>query len=168
MKIGITGHQFLDDAQNWMWVERQIISLLIELPAPIVGITCLAVGADSLFAKLVLKHNGSLEAVLPFPGYEFKLDGAEREEHERLLERASRVTILKRKQNDEESYLEAGKRVVELADSVIAVWDGKPAKGRGGTADVVAYALQKRKQVIHLDPVRHSVTRFDRVLSNAL
>lgn len=27
-----------------------------------------------------------------------------------------------------------------LADQLIVVWDGQPARGYGGTADVVAYA----------------------------
>lgn len=30
--------------------------------------------------------------------------------------------------------------LVGLVDELIAVWDGKPARGYGGTADVVAYA----------------------------
>jgi len=34
----------------------------------------------------------------------------------------------------------AGKRVVDISEHVIAIWDGRPAGGYGGTADVVAYA----------------------------
>jgi hypothetical protein len=143
-------------------VERQLDGLLIELPGPIVGITCLAVGADSLFAKLSLRHKGSIEVVLPFPGYELKLNDPERQAFEHLLETASRVVVLERKLTDDESYLAAGKRVVDLAEVTIAVWDGKPAKGLGGTADIVAYALEQRKQVIHLDPINRSVTRMGR------
>lgn len=30
--------------------------------------------------------------------------------------------------------------LVGMADRLLAVWDGKPARGFGGTADVVAYA----------------------------
>ncbi len=30
--------------------------------------------------------------------------------------------------------------VINEADELYAVWDGKPARGYGGTADVVAYA----------------------------
>jgi hypothetical protein len=30
--------------------------------------------------------------------------------------------------------------LVGLVDEVIAVWDGQPARGYGGTADVVSYA----------------------------
>jgi hypothetical protein len=155
----VTGHQSLIDSEGWDWVTVVMENLLTELPPPLIGVTCLAVGADSLFARVVLKHNGSIEAVLPFPDYERKLQDDERHEHRRLLDRASLVTTLQRCGTDEECYFEAGKRVVDLADLVIAVWDGKPAKGLGGTADIFEYARAKRKAIVHLDPVRQRVDR---------
>lgn len=158
MKVGITGHQSLADPQGWDWVKVEMDALLTKLPDPIIGLTCLAVGADSLFAQLVLQHHGSIEAVLPFPGYERKLQTHDSEEHPRLLDRASKVTTLPRQSTDEESYLAAGKSVVDLADLVIAVWDGKPAKGMGGTGDIVEYARQRRKAMVHLDPIRQWLT----------
>ncbi|MER5913805.1 hypothetical protein ABT124_25810, partial [Streptomyces sp. NPDC001982] len=35
---------------------------------------------------------------------------------------------------------EPGELLVDQADELLAVWDGQPARGFGGTADVVAYA----------------------------
>jgi hypothetical protein len=35
----------------------------------------------------------------------------------------------------------AGEILVGLSDELLAVWDGLPARGDGGTADTVAYAL---------------------------
>jgi hypothetical protein len=32
--------------------------------------------------------------------------------------------------------------VVEASELLVAVWDGEPARGLGGTADVVAYARE--------------------------
>ena len=158
MRIGITGHQELEDPKAWDWVKPKIEELLAMIPRPVIGITCLAVGADSLFARVVLQQNGSIEVVLPFPGYELKLQPRERDEHRRLLNRASTVTMLERGPTDEESYFEAGKRVVDRAELLIAVWDGKPAKGLGGTADIIEYASQESKDIIHLDPIRRVVT----------
>src|SRR5271165_2228772 len=37
---------------------------------------------------------------------------------------------------DEDAYMAAGRRVVDLSDVMIAVWIAKPAKGKGGTADI--------------------------------
>jgi len=64
------------------------------------------------------------------------------------------------KGDDEEAFLAAGKRVVDLSDIVIAVRDGEPAKGKGGTADSVAYALSTGAPVIHLNPLRETVTNL--------
>ena len=57
----------------------------------------------------------------------------------------------------EKSYLEAGKRLVNESDTLVAVWDGKTAKGPGGTGDIVAYALKSGKKVIHINPIARQV-----------
>jgi hypothetical protein len=40
-----------------------------------------------------------------------------------------------------EAFFEASTSMVDRVDAVIAVWDGRPAQGFGGTADVVNYAV---------------------------
>jgi hypothetical protein len=37
--------------------------------------------------------------------------------------------------------------MVDGADELYAVWDGKPARAYGGTADVVAYARERATPV---------------------
>ena len=44
-------------------------------------------------------------------------------------------------------------------DLIFAVWTGKPAKGKGGTADIVAYAIDKKIPVVHINPLERTVTR---------
>lgn len=157
MRIGISGHQYLEDPRGWEWVRYVLRDLLLRFPRPLVGVTCLAVGADSLLATLMEEQNQSFEVVLPFADYESRLPLDARDEYRRLLDQAAEVTTLQDRSNDEDSYFEAGKMVVDLSDVLITVWDGKPAKGLGGTADVVAYARQKEKPIVHLDPVRQVV-----------
>ncbi len=158
MKVGITGHQRLEDASGWDWVKMEMDNFLAKLRRPLVGITCLAEGADSLFAELVLQHGGSLEAVVPFPEYELLLPAHQRNRYRALLDAASVITVLEKRRSKQESYFAAGKKVVDATDLLLAVWDGKPAKGLGGTADIVKYARQELKPVIHVDPIRRSVT----------
>lgn len=135
-------------------------ALMVELPEPLIGVTSLAIGADSIFAESVLQHKGSIEAVIPFPEYELTFDIDDRDRYRRLLKAASRVMLLQKKRSDEESYLEAGKMVVDLTEMLLAVWDGKPARGLGGTGDIVEYAVRKRKDIFHLNPITHRVTRL--------
>ena len=42
--------------------------------------------------------------------------------------------------------------MVEVSDLVLAVWDGMPAKGTGGTADIVAFADAHGKEVVQIWP----------------
>jgi hypothetical protein len=37
----------------------------------------------------------------------------------------------------------ASEFMIDHADELYAVWDGQPARGHGGTADVVTYARQR-------------------------
>jgi len=154
MRIGITGHQRLTGDSAWSWVEQAIGGLLDRQPRPVVGVTCLAVGADQIFARLVLERGGDLYVVVPFPGYERSFQEQHgREEYKRLLGRASEVETLPPQATDEESYFAAGKRVVDLSEVMLAVWNGEEAAGLGGTGDVVAYALTHGRRIHHINPV---------------
>ena len=158
MDIGITGHQRLEESRSWPWVRQHVDAILSQAFKPVVGITSLAIGADQVFAQSVLQHGGRLAVVVPFEGYENAFsDDRERGEYHRLLRFASTVEVLARMKSDEDSYCEAGKRVVDLCHILIAVWDGKPAAGRGGTADIVNYALEMGKSTIHISPVTFKV-----------
>ena len=160
MFIGITGHQSLPE-EAWSWVEAELSSTLAQIPAPIVGLSSLAVGADQLFAKLILNHGCELRVILPFPTYhETFSPGKDREAYRELLRGASSVEELSPLFSREEAYMAAGQRVVDLADRVIAVWNGREAAGLGGTGDVVHYALAINRDVLHLNPVSKQVTRL--------
>jgi hypothetical protein len=156
--IGITGHQRLPAPTDWDWVGREIKALLSSAQPPIVGISSLAIGADQLFAKAVLDAGGSLEAVIPFDGYSETFQEPDRVIFENLRNASSRVEILAKMGSKEESYLAAGVRVVDLSELVVAVWNAMPAGGLGGTADIVHYAIAKRKRIVHINPAARSVT----------
>ena len=98
--VGITGHRNLpaELAEQVSALLRAEIAALDLGPGELVGVTCLADGADTLFAREILAHGGTLEVIVPA------------EQHR----------------------------------------DGLPARGYGGTADVVgeARALQLPVRVV--------------------
>lgn len=144
-KIGFTGHQGLSVEVSEL-VRKALSS---ELSGHAVhGFCSLAEGSDQIFAQLVLELNGTLTAVIPSRGYEstFNSDDA-LARFEKLLLASEDVIRLEFTKPTEEAFWAAGQRVVEESDRVIAVWDGKPAGGLGGTADVVAYAEELGKPV---------------------
>lgn len=158
MKAGITGHRKLVDASGWVWVRGELEVLLRELPEPLTGVTSLAIGADQLFAEVVLNLGGEIGAVIPFSNYERTFDDEfDLARYRDLLSRAQRIEIQANSANDDEAYLKAGERVAELCDVLVAVWDGEPSRGLGGTADIVRYASSKGKRVIHLNPITRQV-----------
>jgi len=122
---------------------------LSKVVPPVVEVTSLAVGADQLLAKLVLERGGTIYAVLPFADIERSLPPVNIKTYHELTGHAT----------DEDAYLAAGQRVVEISDILLAVWDGKPAKGKGGTADVVALALDLGVPLVHIDPKARSVRK---------
>jgi hypothetical protein len=54
-------------------------------------------------------------------------------------------------------YATIGQMLVRRADLLIALWDGKPPRGRGGTADVVTEARRSGVPVIWIDPETNAV-----------
>lgn len=127
-----------------MLVAHALRGFLERLGDPdLIGITCLADGADQLFARAVLDHGGVLEVVVPAQRYRDGLEPASaREEYDRLFARACHVERLSFAESTEQAHMAAGRFIVETSDVLVAVWDGKPARGLGGTADVVRYARE--------------------------
>lgn len=147
-RLGVTGHQAIPDVALDFVAEGITGQVSAVSPADlVVGVTSLAAGADQLFATIVIRCGGSLHVVVPASGYETTFNGKDRSEFSRLLQLASEVERLPFDAPTEEAFFAAGKRVVDLCDVLLAVWDGEPSRGLGGTADVVRYACQAGRDV---------------------
>jgi hypothetical protein len=151
MTVGVTGHQNLPRSAIAK-ITAGIRGELTDVP-DLHGVCALAAGADQLFAQLVIQQGGRLHVIIPCGGYE-KTFGTEDERVTflTLLEQAGEVEEMDFPRPSEAAFFAAGRRVVDTSDRVIAVWDGKPARGLGGTADVVAYARQHQKPTIVIWP----------------
>ena len=114
----------------------------------------LAEGADRHVAHLALDAGYSLHAVLPFARSTYLADfasAASRVQFDQLLARAERVTELPGRPGfSAQAYRRAGHALLDETDVLIAVWDGQPAQGAGGTAEVVNEACRRRIPVIHV------------------
>jgi hypothetical protein len=150
MQLAITGHRGLSSD-----LEARVDRMIRDAVAgndDVVGVSCLADGADAVFAQAVLDAGGSLVAVLPASGYRETLPEDYRPVFDSLLSRAGKVVQLPYVTPDPHAYMEAGKRMIDESDSLLAVWDGQPGRGPGGTADVVAYARSRGVPVTVLWP----------------
>lgn len=154
MKIGVSGHRWRDGA-DWEWVRTQLGEFIVGTRS-IAGYTSLAPGADQIFAESVLDLGKRLVAVVPICRGRIELEDCEKPAFDRFCRQARKIIRVKADTPDE-AILKAGKRVVNLVDRMIFVWDGEPSRGLGGTADIVAYAANKRISGVILDPIACAV-----------
>jgi hypothetical protein len=122
------------------------------------AVTALAEGSDRLFADAALERGWRLDVLLPLASedYETTFSDASATPHYRaLLARASQVTLLPGTLADRKAaYAAVGEATVAASDLLVAVWDGEPAAGRGGTPEIIAEALRRTKPVIWVDAAR--------------
>jgi hypothetical protein len=132
-------------------------------PTRLLFVSPLAHGSDQIAAEVAVELGFALQAVLPFAldEYRSELVGAgEASRFDTLVDKAEYVLELPGiRERDLEAYVMAGRATVAHCDVLIAVWDGRAARGRGGTAEVVQLAIERGTAVIHL-PVDGSETRL--------
>ncbi len=114
----------------------------------------LADGADQIAAEAALARGFALQAVLPFSRAETRRDFGDAEtlaKYEEMLGRAATVLELPGERSDSiDAYVMAGRATVAHCDLLIAVWDGLPQRGRGGTGEVVELAMMRGTPVVHV------------------
>ncbi|MGB8963650.1 MAG: hypothetical protein WCC38_17060 [Pseudonocardiaceae bacterium] len=140
-RVGITGHSNLTVESAPLVADALRAELAAHVSDGLVGVSCLARCADQLFARVVLELGGGLEVVLPAADYrsrKVKVDNAA--VFDELIGQATTVRTLPFETSNRESYLAASEHVLSTAELMMAVWDGYPADGRGGTGDVIERA----------------------------
>jgi hypothetical protein len=143
MRIAITAHRGLPAATERRVDQAIRKQLATYADSDLVGISNLADGADQLFAQAVLDAGGQLEVIVPAAQYRDGLPESAHAAYDSLLSKAAKVDRLNRVESTGDAHMEASSAMLATADRLFAVWDGKPARGYGGTADVVAEARQR-------------------------
>jgi hypothetical protein len=110
-------------------------------------ISSLAEGADQWVASEAERLGYELQVVLPFARLEYEKDFHDpkvRAEHRRLRDRATAVFELDGcRDRAADSYLAAGRVLLNQTDLLIAIWDHKDEQGVGGTGQIVREARQR-------------------------
>lgn len=172
------GHMFrADDA-----VERPLraeLDAALERTGANIGYGALACGGDIVIAEALLARGGELNVVLPFAREDFirasVLPGGEEwvPRFDRCLEAAGSVTYATRMgyvgHDDQFNYGSAltmglaRLRALQLSAEAIqiALWDGRPAKGKAGTAhDVGAWrAAGGKTEIVRLTHIDRALDR---------
>ena len=180
LRIGVTGHRsekladadlaavsacmdtFLGEIEGLVAKECLAASALFASSSPeLVAVSALASGADQIFAAAAIRRRWLLDAVLPFPRDEyvkdFALEPKALEGFNALVQEARAVFALDGQRASDptavnRAYEAAGLVMLAKIDLLCAVWHGKPAEGVGGTALIVASAVEDGIPVILIDP----------------
>lgn len=121
-------------------------------------ISPLAEGADMLVAEVALENGFELQCALPFEREEYENDfssEASTAKYREMLGKATAVFELegsrRKKALEDDSYQAVGRMVINQSDVIIAIWDGKDAKGKGETGQMVSEALLLEIPVVWID-----------------
>lgn len=172
IRVGVIGHRHLRDTPELtaaigdaLWRIAALAPSAAGVPPVIVVVSSLAEGADRIVARQVLADGRNrLEVALPLAPddylEDFKSEGSRREFHE-MLRSASDVWQGPPEDGRDAAYERAGRHVVDRCDVLIALWDGEAARGRGGTAESVAFARRRQRPLVWVRPVSPPVVTYE-------
>lgn len=169
LRVAVTGHRPNRLHIGTGEVTRQIGWVLAALRKGAggqgrVAVSALAEGADRIFAEAALASGFRLEVLLPFKSADYEKtfsDAGATADYRALLGRAHAVTEMPGTLADTKAaYEAAGHAAVAGAGIVVAVWDGQPAAGRGGTPEIVEHAVKRGVPVVWIDAARIRVPRL--------
>lgn len=127
----------------------------------VVVYSALALGADQLFITIALDLGIPVETIIPCSNYEKNYTSSgDQAEFQRLLDASNYVYRLPSQECSDDAYLEAGQWIVDHSDLVMLAWNGYPAAGRGGTADVANYARFLGCPFLHVHTRLHTTKLY--------
>lgn len=132
-------------------LRKQIIHL-IEEEKVTHFISGMALGVDMYSAEIVLDLKKTypgitLESAIPCETQANKWNAAMRERYYEIAAQCDKETMLQTKYTPD-CMEKRNRYMVDHADYIIAVWDGKPS----GTGNTVKYAQKMEKKIIVIDP----------------
>ena len=162
--VGVTGHRpgRLGEADLTM-LEARLYEIMaaIEAAAPSAQfrlIGSLAEGADTLAAGVAVARGWQVDAVLPLARDDYidDFEGDAAVRLQSLLSACRSIFELPGERGADggpaASYERAGRVVLTQSDFVLAIWDGDPALGRGGTTQIILEAVAQGVPVLAVHP----------------
>lgn len=170
VRIGVTGHRVLEGEESLAPIVREQVRRVLNLLSAdsttisLTAVSQLADGADRLVVREVMSvsrergQEANIECFLPLPREEYirvqEFDHESEREFESLLEKATVIQEPSGGGTGSRSssvYRVAGHLLVGRSDVLIALWDGLPSRGRGGTAETLLYAAARSQPCIWIE-----------------
>jgi hypothetical protein len=179
LRIGVTGHRVPPKLphESVAPLREQLGRLFADLIAAtgqagsdFAIVSSLAEGADRIVSDAGLAAGFSLEAVLPLARLEYEKDfetETSRAEFRQLLARAAIVRELDGlPEQRPRAYEAAGLFMLANIEALVAIWNGEPAAGVGGTEEIVNRACADGLLVIWIEPIHPQAIKIYTSLSS--
>jgi uncharacterized phage-like protein YoqJ len=150
--IGITGHRDIVQTEQLKQDLKEFFINLYNKKKETKLLSPLADGADRLVADIyleVFKDKAHLIVPMPFnqERYIEDFDNKSQKKFLEYLQIADEVFEVKNRQGC--NYKSVGVFVADKSDVLLALWDGTFNAKSGGTGDIVAYARDEEKKILH-------------------
>jgi hypothetical protein len=172
MRIGVTGHRLNQIPEAVRPALRGAVAQCLALLggcareaghgfAKLTLISAIAEGADRYAAQAALDLGWRLECPLPFLRARYEEDFPDPAaiaafrgflKHAAWVHEIDGAALQAQGLGSAAPYAAVGREIVARAGTLLAVWNGAPPKGPGGTAEVCALALEKGEAVVWLTP----------------
>ncbi len=116
-------------------------------------------GADRIAGGAALDLGWTLDALLPFPRDDFARDFRNVPDRAAYFAQLAQARLQlhvqqARGEGDDGTlgYERAGRAILDRCSMLVGIWDKAPARGRGGTAQIIAEANAREIPVVVVDP----------------
>jgi len=141
LAIGFTGHRSLpDEAASRKLVCDFLRDQKAAIAGIVYGVSSAAAGGDLLFAESCVQLEIPTPGVVATPQERFRddFDTVTWLRVEQVLSKAVSVEVTGDRGLRDEDYYQCGIETVQQSQLMVALWDGEPARGMGGTQEIVS------------------------------
>jgi hypothetical protein len=124
-RLAVTGHRGLAEATSSLISAALHTEINKHTNDELVGLSCLADGADTLFAQAILDHGGTLHVIVPAQKYRDDLPAQHHATYDTLIAQATEIIKLDHAESHSDAHMDASLRMLAEADELVAVWDGQ-------------------------------------------
>jgi len=164
LAIGFTGHRKLTNEQELRAIILRFLKHWKTRTSAIVyGVSSVAAGSDLVFAECCAELSLPVRIFLPLPIGEFRddFDEVSWNRAQQILDRALSVEVVGESGTRDERYYNCGIETVLQSQRLLAVWNGQPSRGLGGTADIVEFAKGQGRPVAWINCDTGEVQHFN-------
>jgi hypothetical protein len=143
LAVGFTGHRKVPYETKSRQVIRDFLAQQKESHHGVMyGICSAAAGGDQLFGESCIELKIPLRILLPRPAEQFRadFDEASWQRSVHIMENAISVEVTGQYEARNEQFYDCGIQTVAESQLLVALWDGQPSRGVGGTQEIVSYA----------------------------